>query len=313
MQSRFEVKKKRILEQIDVPDDAYTDLSPKGCIDEPIRPLIQDINRLDGLVTTSSCSGRISVFLEGRKKNTLDVAGDEDGDSTRTGPGGKGGGGSWLFVSHYPVEIPVVEPELDLTKLFGLETQAVMGVVPSPENSFIHLKFEPMILHILCSSLANANRVLTAAMSSGFRESGALSLTTSKTGETNPMVAVRSTGYSFDAIIGYKDDSNCKVPLVDENYLRTLVGIANERFKTNEERIQRFRTSLMEQSNQDMASKSSTSLSNTSKSDWEDPEARKQRKRQEGLLRQQALANQATTSTSAENVSNDVQLDALYE
>lgn len=145
-------------------------------------------------------------------------------------------------------------------------------------------------------------------MSSGFRESGALSLTTSKTGETNPMVAVRSTGYSFDAIIGYQDDNGCKVPLVGESYLRTLVNIANERFKINKERIQRFRSSLMEQSNYDVASKVSTS---SSKPDWEDPETRKQRKRMEGLLRRQALTEQATTS-SAETESNEVQLGGLF-
>lgn len=53
--------------QLAVPDDEYTDLSPKGTVDAGIRDLIDEINGLDGLVTTSSCAGRVSVFLEGRR------------------------------------------------------------------------------------------------------------------------------------------------------------------------------------------------------------------------------------------------------
>ena len=64
----FETRKSKILAELSTPDAEYSDLSPKGSVDEGIRDLIQDINGLPGLVTTSSCAGRISVFLEGRKK-----------------------------------------------------------------------------------------------------------------------------------------------------------------------------------------------------------------------------------------------------
>lgn len=63
----FARRKKAILAQLAVPDDEYTDLSPKGTVDAGIRDLIDEINGLDGLVTTSSCAGRVSVFLEGRR------------------------------------------------------------------------------------------------------------------------------------------------------------------------------------------------------------------------------------------------------
>lgn len=43
------------------------DLSPKGTVDVGIRELIGEINACEGLVTTSSCAGRVSVFLEGRR------------------------------------------------------------------------------------------------------------------------------------------------------------------------------------------------------------------------------------------------------
>ena len=120
-------------------------------------------------------------------------------------------------------------------------------------------------------------------MGAGFRESGAVSLGSSKSDEANPVVAVRSTGYSFDCIIGYQDDAGRNVSLVSESHLRMLVCIANERFKINGERIARFRTQLLESYH------ASASEPGASAPDWEDADVRKQRKRAEGLARQRAL------------------------
>ena len=64
----FLAKKKTILDQLSVPVSEYDDLSPKGSIDVGIRDLIDEINQIEGCVTTSSCSGRASVFLEGKKR-----------------------------------------------------------------------------------------------------------------------------------------------------------------------------------------------------------------------------------------------------
>jgi len=63
------------------------------------------------------------------------------------------------------------------------------------------------------------------------------------------MVAVRSSGLAYDCIVGYcpadsGEDAQI-VPMVSEAYLRTLLAIANQRFKTNEERRERFRKALM--------------------------------------------------------------------
>ena len=145
------------------------------------------------------------------------------------------------------------------------------------------------ILHVLSASLEHAQRILNAGMGAGFRESGAVSLGSSKAGEANPVVAVRSTGYSFDSIIGYQDEEGRNISLIDESHMRLLVGIANERFKINVERIARFRTQLLD-SNQS----ASTTTFGASNPDWEDADARKRRKRKEGLARQRAL--QAATS-----------------
>ena len=124
----FLTRKSKILSQLSVPDTEYTDASPKGSVDVAIRELIDEINHgYEGLVTTSSCAGRVSVYLEGVKKSKSKNKGasgggggegkedddDDDGgeDGTRepsggvtaSSSGGKGGG-EWLFVSHDPLE-----------------------------------------------------------------------------------------------------------------------------------------------------------------------------------------------------------------
>jgi tRNA wybutosine-synthesizing protein 3 len=140
--SRFQIRKQKLLEQLDAPAEEYHDLSPKGSVDEPIRALIHDVNQLAGLVTTSSCSGRISVFLEGRK---ADASQAEPSDLSVAGPGGKGGGGSWLFISHNAISVSedaasrFVLPELNLKKRESADSK------PDIFSRYIHLKFEPMV------------------------------------------------------------------------------------------------------------------------------------------------------------------------
>ncbi|KAF2263429.1 hypothetical protein CC78DRAFT_544989 [Lojkania enalia] len=296
--SRFNEKKEKILKLLDTPAGEYHDLSPKGSVDEPIRSLISDINSIEGLVTTSSCSGRISVFLEGKKRHVQTLDAQHGDEGSRTSPGGKGGG-SWLFISHSRVEVPKSGPQTDLLSKFGIQRSSGTGdSSPTVESSYIHLKFEPMILHILTASLEYANRVLTVGLHAGFRESGAVSLSPFQAGELNPMVAIRSTGYSFDAIIGYQDRCGSNIALVDNDYLRTLVDIANERFKINSERIARFSSFLLKQRMQSQSDES-PSFNVSTRRDWEDADVRRRRKREEGLTRQRALQKDSSATSTA--------------
>ena len=48
--------KAKVLEQVD--------LSRKGSVDDAIVPMVKLLNSMDEYYTTSSCSGRISVFSE---------------------------------------------------------------------------------------------------------------------------------------------------------------------------------------------------------------------------------------------------------
>lgn len=174
----FIEKKARILESLNAPIDSYTDASPKGSIDESIRPLIELINNSENYVTTSSCAGRIAVFLEGvarvaQSRQTLgrpahyveqETAGDDSAitnssDTRQTAAAqthetigavnsssGKGSGGRWLFVAHSKIDLDRYSKSL--SRLLGLEhmcgpdTQLLLDMHGS---RFVHFKFEPMV------------------------------------------------------------------------------------------------------------------------------------------------------------------------
>ena len=164
----FAQKKHQITSKLLVPAETYTDLSPKGSVDDRIVDLIDRVNKLEGIVTTSSCAGRISVFLEGAKQNNLkqndlparskigkQTLEDEDeaeynSDMKKTAvPGGKGKGGRWLFVSHDPVDVPVQQnpDDTSLSTLFGLSQIKDRQGQPDADSRFVKFQFEPMVSH----------------------------------------------------------------------------------------------------------------------------------------------------------------------
>ena len=139
MQAMFSGKKARILQQLSVPSSTYQDASPKGSVDEGIRALVDEINELDTLVTTSSCAGRIAVYLEGKRKGATVV----ETDAANAGAGGKGGG-QWLYVSHDSVSEETQNH--DLTTLFGMSTANGISIPPlTQEIRWVRCKFEPMV------------------------------------------------------------------------------------------------------------------------------------------------------------------------
>ena len=130
----FASKKKAILDQLELPAEEYHDSSPKGSIDGPIQGLIKEINSKPNLVTTSSCSGRITVYLEGERCKS---------SSKSASPGGKGGG-KWLFVSHEPLDI--TKHNCSLHSLFNVKSsQTQEASFPSGATRFVHFKFEAMV------------------------------------------------------------------------------------------------------------------------------------------------------------------------
>ena len=125
MPATFRDRKAKILQDLSIPDDQYEDLSPKGSVDEGIKDLISEINGLPDYVTTSSCAGRVAVYLEGVK--------------------GAKGGGKWLFTSHDLLEPPSKEGEAGFMALFGLSDEAPSAPLEAEGVRFVHFKSEPMV------------------------------------------------------------------------------------------------------------------------------------------------------------------------
>lgn len=282
----FAAKKAQILQSLSQSAEDYSDLSPKGSVDEPIRELINEINAYDDLVTTSSCSGRISVFLEG------------------SGSGGKGSAssdskkGSWLFVSHQP--LPTRQDWHETFHLQRCEDEVQIVKSAGSPQRLIHIKFEPMILHIMCASAHAANELLKCAHQAGFRESGASNVPSSKSGEQQVVnVAVRTTGLAFDTLVGvYRTSDQAKAEtscysLVSEAYLDTVVANANAKFQVNRERIERLRTLMQGAFGPHEG--------------WEDAADRKERKRAEGLRRQQEM-KQKQDGEGKEEAARDLEI-----
>ncbi|KAB8337230.1 hypothetical protein FH972_021532 [Carpinus fangiana] len=284
----FVAKKQKILRSLEVDEDDYADASPKGSLDKPIRDFIEEINSWPGLVTTSSCSGRVSVFIEGPGKPVKSGTGedapggeinkdyeeyaDPEGEPSRVG-GGKGGG-RWLYTSHDPEE-EKAWARAGTQRIMGMMTSRPEPDGPKKEQNLVHFKFEPMILHVLTASLVDAQKLLGAAQQAGFRESG-ISSATSDT----PMVAVRTNGLALESIVAVEADGNI-MSLVGEEYVQMLFDIAERRFKANRERINRLRQSLR--------IAFSRAAGDNNNHDWEDANVRRQRKKAEGLERRARL------------------------
>ncbi|KAK7972796.1 hypothetical protein PG988_006930 [Apiospora saccharicola] len=254
----FAARKRKILAQLAVPDAEYTDASPKGNVDAGIRDLIDELNGLDGFVTTSSCGGRVSVFVEGVKKKG--AAGQSQAQETVGGD---------------DVEVAA--------RTAGM-TLAAAG-----------------ILHVLTASPAHAQLLLRCGLQAGFRESGAINLTAPAAAGTEatptPMVAIRCMGLTFESLVGVKKNDRVQCT-VTPAYLRTLVDIGNERFAENTRRIQRFRSAVLEAVAAPAASGPKIKVDG---SVWEDAQARRERKKAEGLKKKEELQNQQIHDQFLEN------------
>ncbi|XP_010137870.1 PREDICTED: tRNA wybutosine-synthesizing protein 3 homolog, partial [Buceros rhinoceros silvestris] len=91
------------------------------------------------------------------------------------------------------------------------------------------LKFEPFVLHVLCQELQDAQLLHSAAIDSGFRNSG---ITVGRGGKI--VMAVRST-HCLEVPLTHKGKL-----MVSEEYIEFLIDIANRKMEENSRRIDRF-------------------------------------------------------------------------
>ncbi|SCU90272.1 LANO_0D08174g1_1 [Lachancea nothofagi CBS 11611] len=260
-QNAFDQKKEHILAEI---QSASLDLSPKGTIDELCVPIMKLINSHKDMVTTSSCSGRLSVFVEGNKLHN---------DGLKSG--GKGEGGKWLFVTHDRDQVRnwdhrITEPVVYNTDLGGAPLDS--------STRYILYKYEPFILHVKCRDFQSASKLFNTAMSCGFRESGIGS---------NNIVALR-VNIKLDVPIGFMDDSTGQlVFFVTQNYINIINEMTLTKYTENSKKMQELYEKIELQI--------VTSKEPASDKQVETKEERRVRKRKEGLLRKEAGSQQKAT------------------
>mgnify|MGYP003365313454 CR=1 FL=1 len=264
-QNAFDQKKASILNEINSPQP---DLSPKGSIDELCIPIMELINSHKDMVTTSSCSGRVSVFAEGTKNY-----------NEETKVGGKGQGGRWLFVSHDSTNVIgwldrlIHDSEVD---------DIIVNTNDSEDNSkfdgatrYILYKYEPFILHVKCRNFEIASKLYNTSMGCGFRESGIGS---------NNIVAIR-INIKLDTPIGFiNEGSNRLAFFVTERYIRLLDNITLTKFSDNAKKIKQLYNKI----ESDIIQKRDPGNA-VEKKLTETKEERRQRKMKEGLERQRLL------------------------
>ncbi|KAK1339896.1 hypothetical protein QTO34_018456 [Cnephaeus nilssonii] len=146
------------------------DLSRKGSVDEDVAELVQLLNGREQFFTTSSCAGRI-LLLDGNI-NGFEVQKQNC---------------CWLLVTHKPcVKDDVI-------------------VALKKANGDAILKFEPLILHVQCRELQDAQ-----------------------------ILAVRST-HGLEVPLSHKGKL-----MVTEEYIDFLLETANQKMEENKKRIERF-------------------------------------------------------------------------
>ncbi|CEP63610.1 tRNA methyltransferase TYW3 LALA0_S08e06524g [Lachancea lanzarotensis] len=256
-QNAFDQKKDHILAEI---HNNMQDLSPKGTIDELCWPIMDLINSHRDMVTTSSCSGRLSVFVEGNKLSNEDVK-----------SGGKGEGGKWLFVTHNREEVMRWTEKLPEAVVYE---KAVETATVGSNVRYILYKYEPFILHVKCRDFLTASKLFSTAMACGFRESGIGS---------NNIVAVR-VNIKLDIPIGYLDQNTQKlVFFVNNCYIQLIDRMTLSKFSENTKKMQELYDKIESQL---INPQQSATLSGPL---HETKEERRERKKKEGLERQQQI------------------------
>tara|TARA_Y100000310_G_scaffold325725_1_gene389622 strand:- start:1902 stop:2474 length:573 start_codon:yes stop_codon:yes gene_type:complete len=114
------------------------DMSKKGFIDKEIKPLVDQINNMKNLYTTSSCAGR-TLLLEKKSDKKFDIA--------------------WIYCDHNQASL-----------------KKIKEILKNPPKSPVWIKQEPAIIHICCRDLKVAEKLLVICKHTGFKYSGIISI-----------------------------------------------------------------------------------------------------------------------------------------
>lgn len=126
----FDESKKVMLEKLYKPDKSF-----KGNVDEDAIHIIDEINSKKDFYTTSSCSGRISLFYESLSGKKQDAG--------------------WTYVKH------------------GLSSKKeILDALKELPEETLWFKMETPIFHVACRTDDDAKRLLDMCMKLGFKRSG---------------------------------------------------------------------------------------------------------------------------------------------
>ena len=190
-----------------------SDLSLKGSIDGPIRPLIDLLNGSPHYYTTSSCSGRITLIEK------------------PLGQSNRKEGNKFHLSNHEGLPLKDLVHRIELLN---------SDEISEAEPRCIWLKYEPFILHVQCSDSESATRLLRVALGAGCRNSG-ISL-----GKANKfMLAIRSTS-SMEVPIYCRSKFS-----LERNYLEFLCQECNQRLCDNQARLAKLQRYVLDMLNMD--------------------------------------------------------------
>lgn len=207
-----ESKKLKLFRQLKQATLGREDLSIKGSIDEPIRPLVTIVNNSEFYYTTSTCSGRITLTEKPLGRSNIKR------------------GNKFHYSSHEPVAFQ------DLSKVISSYRESSKAETKGEDEDVercLWFKYEPFIVHVQCFDLEKARSMLNLANSAGCRNSG---ITLGKPDKF--MLAMRST-------------SSMEVPVycdtrfeVSDSYIEFLCEESNRRMLDNSERLSQLQNAI---------------------------------------------------------------------
>ncbi len=156
------------------------DKSPQGFVDPDIITLLEILNKK--YITTSSCSGRITL-LSGQKKGNV----------------------AWEYKTH--------------TKADSKELYKTLQEYRSETLRFI---CEPLIIHLKCKTVEDAKELLKILHANGFRKSGLLSLRSLlvEINDTGKMETILTKDLPFEYIDLLVTEANKRLAKTKQNIKR---------------------------------------------------------------------------------------------
>ncbi len=170
-----------------------SDKSLKQSWDKKITNLCNKINSLDNYYTTSSCSGRIVLIINSKEKR-------DD-----------------LFIKVWHNKITFKELKQTLDQI--------------NQDKLIYFKQDPVIIHIACKTLENAQDLINTAMKAGWKRNGII------TSNKRFVVELNATGKLEFPI--YKN----KI-LVNDDFLELITKEANKKLEMSWECIEKLTNTL---------------------------------------------------------------------